>query len=146
MYIHITFTHTYRPCEEGISILQNILISGNPQKTGVPTGMTYARTALVNGNGDMPYIHTHLTHRPARHTCSQTWWRGHTHTHRHAYTHTHPRILTHRPGEGGMTYMLAAPGEDGGIHICADAPPGDGCCVVLSCHVIHCIHCLGFRV
>ncbi len=36
----------------------------------------------------MPYIHTHI----------------HTHTH------------THRPGEGGMTYMLAAPGEDGGIH------------------------------
>lgn len=29
------------------------------------------------------------------------------------------------PGEGGMTYMLPAPGEDGGIHICV-AIPGDG--------------------
>ena len=97
MYIHITFTHTYRPCEEGISILQNILISGNPQKTGVPTGMTYARTALVNGNGDMPYIHTHL-HTPTRKTYMLTdLVKGpytHTQTCIHTYTPTHTYTQT----------------------------------------------------
>ncbi len=31
-----------------------------PQKQGYPRGMPYAHTAHVNGNGDMPSMHTDL--------------------------------------------------------------------------------------
>jgi hypothetical protein len=57
--------------------------------------MTYAHTALVNGNGDMPYIPTYLHTQTCMTYMHTDLVKGpYIYTHRHAYTYTYIHTQT----------------------------------------------------